>query len=334
MGGRPRAGQNTSELGRGGCACWAEGSSPRPASRSWKRGTIGRRAGEEAALTLGGKGGESGVVPGQRGGVRVLRAGQRVVVPREGGRGAQHAVGQLRAQVGAVGRGAHGHPVQGVGAAREGKVHPPVHQVLCRDRAGSLPQARPQTPEPRGAGCRSPGNSGGYLPTYLPGPPWHQNTQPPSAHQGRGPWRSPRPNQPPQASGTQVPWPGRRPPRTRPPPGPRSPSSRPRPGESPHACPGVPWLWGHRARQPGRGGLWLEPRWVRVGACRSPPSPLAPRVPPSAPSAAAPSPGGPESEERRLPADRRGMSSGGSRHVTRLRSSSSPSRGSNFQPQP
>lgn len=171
MGGRPRAGQNTSELGRGGCACWAEGSSPRPASRSWKRGTIGRRAGEEAALTLGGKGGESGVVPGQRGGVRVLRAGQRVVVPREGGRGAQHAVGQLRAQVGAVGRGAHGHPVQGVGAAREGKVHPPVHQVLCGDRAGSLPQARPQTPEPRGAGCRSPGNSGGYLPTYLPGPP-------------------------------------------------------------------------------------------------------------------------------------------------------------------
>ena len=187
MGGRPRAGQNTSELGRGGCACWAEGSSPRPASRSWKRGTIGRRAGEEAALTLGGKGGEGGVVPGQRGGVRVLRAGQRVVVPREGGRGAQHAVGQLRAQVGAVGRGAHGHPVQGVGAAREGKVHPPVHQVLCGDRAGSLPQARPQTPEPRGAGCRSPGNSGGYLPTYLPGPPWHQNTQPPSAHQGQRP---------------------------------------------------------------------------------------------------------------------------------------------------
>lgn len=167
MGGRPRVGQNTSEQGRGGCACWAEGNSPRPASRSWKRGTIGRRAGEEAALTLGGEGGEGGVVPGQRGRARVLRAGQRVVVPREGGRGAQHAVGQLRAQVGAVGRGVHGHPVQGVGAAREGKVHPPVHQVLCGDRAGSLPQARPQTPEPRGAGCCSPGSSGGYLPTYL-----------------------------------------------------------------------------------------------------------------------------------------------------------------------
>lgn len=143
-------------------------SSPCPASRSWKRGRTGRRAGEEAALTLGGEGGEGGVVPGQRGQARVFRARQRVVVPREGGRGAQHAVGQLRAQVGAVGGGAHGHPVQGVGAAGEGKVHSPVHQVLCGDRAGSLPQARPQTPEPRGAGCCSPGSSGGYLPTGGP----------------------------------------------------------------------------------------------------------------------------------------------------------------------
>lgn len=188
------------------------------------------------------------------------------------------------------------------------------------------PGRRPRSPEGRAAAALGvPGV------TYLPGAPWHQNTQPPSAHQGQRPLEeSTAPPQRPQSSGTQVPWPGRRPPRTRPPPGPCSPSSRPRPGESLHACPGVPWLWGHRARQPGCGGLWLEPRWVRVGACRSPPSPLAPRAPPSA----VPSPGGPESEERRLPADRRGMSSGGSRHVTRRRSSSSPSRGSNFQPQP
>ena len=113
-------------------------------------------------------------------------------------------------------------------------------------------------------------------------------------------------------------------------------------GESPSACPGVPWLWG------GSRAAWLqwalagaqrqqtsEPRWVRVRAGRSPPSPPVPRAPPSAaPSSRGPRGGSAESEERRLLADGRGMSSGGSRHVTRRRSSSSPSRGSNFQPLP
>ena len=142
------------------------------------------------------------------------------------------------------------------------------------------PGRRPRSPEGRAAAALGvPGVT--YLPTFT-GPPWHQNTQPPSAHQGQRPLEESTahpPPQPPQASGTQVPWPGRRPPRTRPPPGPRSPSSRPRPEESPHACPRVPWLWGHRARQPGRGVLWLEPRWVRVGACRH----LPPRRRPACP---------------------------------------------------
>lgn len=102
----------------------------------WRRGSAG------GALTLGGEGGEGGVVPGQRGRVRVFRAGQRVVVPRERGGRAQYVAGQVRAQVGAVGGVAHGHPVQGVGAAREGTVHPPVHQVLCGGTAGSPGQAR------------------------------------------------------------------------------------------------------------------------------------------------------------------------------------------------
>lgn len=102
----------------------------------WRRGSAG------GALTLGGEGGEGGVVPGQCGRVRVFRAGQRVVVPRERGGRAQYVAGQVRAQVGAVGGVAHGHPVQGVGAAREGTVHPPVHQVLCGGTAGSPGQAR------------------------------------------------------------------------------------------------------------------------------------------------------------------------------------------------
>lgn len=91
-------------------------------------------------LTVGGEGGEGGVVSRQRGGVRMLCAGQRVVVPRERGGCTQHPVGQVWAQVGAVGGVGHGHPVQGVGTAREGKVHPPVDQVLCRWRTGSLGQ--------------------------------------------------------------------------------------------------------------------------------------------------------------------------------------------------
>lgn len=60
---------------------------------------------------------------------------------------------------------------------------------------------------------------------------------------------------------------------------------------------------------------------------------VAPRIQPL-PSPSTPPATLPSSSERPLLADRRGMSSGGSRHVTRRRSNSSPSRGSNFQPQP
>lgn len=64
----------------------------------------------------------------------MLRAGQRVVVPSEGGGCAQHSVGQVWAQVCAVGRVRCGQPVQGVGTAWVGKVHPAVDQVLCMER--------------------------------------------------------------------------------------------------------------------------------------------------------------------------------------------------------
>lgn len=75
-------------------------------------------------------------------------------------------------------------------------------------------------------------------------------------------------------------------------------------------------------------------RRARLGR-RSPPGGrgVAPRIQPL-PSPSTPPATLPSSSERPLLADRRGMSSGGSRHVTRRRSSSSPSRGSNFQPQP
>lgn len=60
----------------------------------------------------------------------MLCAGQRVVVPSEGGGCAQHSVGQMCA-VGSISRR---HSVQGVGTAWIGKVHPAVHQVLCMER--------------------------------------------------------------------------------------------------------------------------------------------------------------------------------------------------------
>lgn len=75
-----------------------------------------------------------------------------------------------------------------------------------------------------------------------------------------------------------------------------------------------------RRAQPGRrsppGGRGVAPRIQPLPSPSTPPATLL------------------SSSERPLLADRRGMSSGGSRHVTRRRSSSSPSRGSNFQPQP
>lgn len=76
------------------------------------------------------------------------------------------------------------------------------------------------------------------------------------------------------------------------------------------------------------GGPGVAPR------ARPPPSPTATPAPPSALSSGGPWVGSVASEERPLLADRRGMSSGGSRHVMRRRSSSSPKRGSNFQPLP
>lgn len=141
--------------------CWRVGRRGQQASSLNLQELEERRGGPEGrgwrrALTVGGEGGEGGVVPGQR--ARVFRAGQRVVVPREGGGRAQHSVGQVRAQVGAVGRRAGcGHPVQGVGTAREGKVHPPIYQVLCRGEQRHLDRPAPD-PEPPGAG-RGPGNS-------------------------------------------------------------------------------------------------------------------------------------------------------------------------------
>lgn len=100
--------------------------------------------------------------------------------------------------------------------------------------------------------------------------------------------------------------------------------------------------------QAGHSSGWLNQNWepkatqLSLGperrawpGRRSPPGGrgVAPRIQPL------PSPSTPpatllSSSERPLLADRRGMSSGGSRHVTRRRSSSSPSRGSNFQPLP
>lgn len=86
------------------------------------------------------------------------------------------------------------------------------------------------------------------------------------------------------------------------------------------------------------------PRWVRGRAGRSPPGapgaapraqlPPSPTAPPAAPSSRDPRGSSVASEDRPLLADRRGMTSGGSRHVTRRRSSSSPSRASNLQPPP
>lgn len=73
----------------------------------------------------------------------MLSAGQRVVVASEGGGCAQHSVGHVRAQMCAVGSIGRGHPVQGAGTARIGKVHPAVHQVLCMGREVS--QRGPQT---------------------------------------------------------------------------------------------------------------------------------------------------------------------------------------------
>lgn len=139
MGGRPMAGQNRSE--RAGSVCVLEdgqrGQYPElPGLERKRRG----RQGWLQTLTVGGEGGEGGVVSGQRGRVGVFCAGQRVVVPREGGGCTQHPVGHVWAQVGPIGSVGHSHPVQGVGAAREGKVHPSVHQMLCRRRAASLAQ--------------------------------------------------------------------------------------------------------------------------------------------------------------------------------------------------
>lgn len=101
---------------------------------------------------------------------------------------------------------------------------------------------------------------------------------------------------------------------------------------------------GLAGRSSGRLDQSWEPKATQLGlgperrtwpARRSPPGGrgVAPRIQPL------PSPSTPpatllSSSERPLLADRRGMSSGGSRHVTRRRSSSSPSRGSNFQPLP
>lgn len=141
--------------------CWRVGRRGRQASGPNLQELEERRGRQEGPgwrrpLTVGGERGEGGVVPGQR--ARVLCAGQRVVVPREGRGRAQHSAGQVRAQVGAVARRvARGHPVQGVGAAREGKVHPPIYQVLCRGEQGHLDRPAPD-PEPPGAG-RGSGNS-------------------------------------------------------------------------------------------------------------------------------------------------------------------------------
>lgn len=93
---------------------------------------------------------------------------------------------------------------------------------------------------------------------------------------------------------------------------------------------------------------WLDRNWGPKSSSSEPrtrasapgrPSPpggrgVAPRIQPLPSPSAPPATLPPSSSERPLLADRRGMSSGGSRHVTRRRSSSSPSRGSNFQPQP
>lgn len=64
----------------------------------------------------------------------MLCACQRVVVPGKGGGRAQHSVGQVWAQMRAIGHIGCSHSVQGVGAAWIGKVHPAIHQVLCVGR--------------------------------------------------------------------------------------------------------------------------------------------------------------------------------------------------------
>lgn len=165
-----------------GRVCWRTGGGNRTPSLlelEEERGP-GETQGWWQTLTVGGDGGEGRVVSGQRGGVGVLCAGQRVVVTREGGGRAQHPVGQVWAQVGAVGSVGHSHPVQGVGTAREGEVHPPVHQVLCRRRVGS-----------RGQTCTGPRAPWGRLPSEFLGLPmgggwwWHKETQPSLATRDR-----------------------------------------------------------------------------------------------------------------------------------------------------
>lgn len=89
---------------------------------------------------MGGKGIEGGVVPGKCAWVRVVCASQRVVVPGKGGR-AQHSVGQVWAQMRAIGRIGCSHSVQGVGTAWIGKVHPAIHQVLCAGEDRSFSEA-------------------------------------------------------------------------------------------------------------------------------------------------------------------------------------------------
>lgn len=306
--------------------------------------------------------------------------------------------------MGAIGSGTGcGHPVQGVGAAREGKVHPAIHQVLCRGRAGSLGQACPR-PRPQGAGWPC-----AFLVTHPLGGFCLNTTSFPQTTRDRGPLSLEEPRGHP---GFHSPCPlaghyigmstahpgsggGFAAPAVSPalgksqslPSCPLRPLSRllgcqgPLPEQTSEFAPpgqastiraqapasGVPWHWAlplsscvpsrqgpslaetgaprqgrHPPQAPRPAGV-SEAGWARIGAQRvnlSPPGgpgvALRGRLPPFPP--VPPSSGGPwgasASEERPLLADRRGMSSGGSRHVTRRRSSSSPSRGSNFQPQP
>lgn len=95
--------------------------------------------------------------------------------------------------------------MQGVGTAREGEVHPPVHQVLCGRRSRSLGQACP-APAPHGAGC-GPGNSQDYL---LSGS-WHKYSLPPSAHQRQKPRVSGGSAAHTATPAAQAIWPGRMP---------------------------------------------------------------------------------------------------------------------------
>lgn len=131
------------------------------------------------------------------------------------------------------------------------------------------PQARPQTPEPRRGGCCNPGSSRGY---YTGGPLASKHPASLCPPGTESPWRAHSPPTPAGFWNTgPLAWQGG-PPRTDLRPGHLQPSSRPRLG-GPLALgsPGkAAWLqWALAGAEVGAGR----------GACRSPPSPLAPSAP-------------------------------------------------------